>query len=261
MTKPQLVPLQLTATNPAKPLLVVGPGIGTGVEELWGPVAAHLETDFEVIGYDLPGHVAAPASTDTYSVKELADSVADIAQERAAGRDVSFAGVSISGGVAMELALHHPDTFKAVAVVCSAPKIGEPEAWDERAEIAAQNGTEVMIPFCRDGWFAPGFVAAQPEKAETLLGILRDADLDSYVAVCKALGTYDVRADLAEVTIPVLAINGAHDEVCPASGGAEIAAGVPQGKAVVFDNTAHLAPVEEPERTAAELREFFLATR
>ena len=261
MTKPKLVPLQLTATKPSKPLLIVGPGIGTGVEELWGPSVAHLETAFEVIGYDLPGHVAAPVSTEAYSVKELADSVAEIALERAAGRDVYFAGVSISGGVAMELALHYPQTFKAVAVICSAPKIGEPESWNERAETAAQNGTEVMIPFCRDGWFAPGFLDAQPVEAETLLGILRDADLDSYVALCKALGTYDVREELGQVTIPVLTINGAHDEVCPASGGAEIAAGVPQGKAVVFENTAHLAPIEEPERTAAELRNFFHTSR
>ncbi|MFC0582794.1 alpha/beta fold hydrolase [Micrococcoides hystricis] len=258
MTTPQLVPIQLNAANPDKPLLVVGPGIGTGVQELWDPTVAHLDADFEVIGYDLPGHVIAPTSTAPYSVKELADAVAKIAKQSAAGREVYFAGVSISGGVALELALHHPETFTAVAVVCSAAKIGEPEAWEERAEIAAQNGTEVMIPFCRDGWFAPGFHEAQPAKADTLLGILRDADLDSYVTVCRALGTYDMRADLPKITLPVLAINGAHDEVCPPSGGEVIAAGVPQGKALVFENTAHLAPVEEPMRTADELRTFFL---
>ena len=47
--------------------------------------------------------------------------------------------------------------------------------------------------------------------------------------------------------------------VCPPSEGATIAAGVPNGKAVTFDHTAHLAPVEDPERTATELRNFFLA--
>lgn len=259
MTKPHLIPLQLSAANPDKPLLVVGPGIGTGVEELWRPTLAHLEDDFEVIGYDLPGHVAAPPVTAGYSVRELAEAVADIAAKEAQGRKAFFAGVSISGGVGMELALHHPQTFSAVAVVCSAAKIGEPEAWEERAEIAAANGTEVMVPFCRDGWFAPGFGQAQTHKVTKLLDILRAADLSSYVAVCKALGTYDVRADLHRVSIPVLTINGAHDEVCPPSGGALIAAGVPQGKAVVFESTAHLAPVEEPERTAAELRAFFAA--
>ena len=116
-----------------------------------------------------------------------------------------------------------------------------------------------MVPFCREGWFAPGFIDENPTQAEALLNNLREADLASYVTICRALGTYDVREDLATVTIPVLTINGAHDQVCPPSEGATIAAGVPNGKAVTFSHTAHLAPVEDPERTATELRNFFLA--
>lgn len=258
MAAPTLRQQHLTDPAPDKPLLLVGPGIGTGVRELWQSTAQILAADFEVIGYDLPGHAGAPAHEDLYSVVELADGAAALVADQPADRKDFFAGVSISGGVAMELALQHADRFAAVAVVCSAPKIGEPEAWDERAQVAAENGTEVMVPFCRTGWFAPGFIDREPAQAKALLENLRQTDLDSYVTVCRALGTYDVRAELSSVTIPVLAINGAHDEVCPPSEGSAIAAGVPHGIAVVFENVAHLAPVEDPERTAAELRAFFL---
>lgn len=259
MVAPTLTTRRLTEPAPNKPLLLVGPGIGTGVHELWNTTAQQLADDFEVIGYNLPGHAGAPAHTDAYTVAELADAAAALVADQPAERSVYFAGVSISGGVAMELALHHPERFAAVAVVCSAPKIGEPEAWEERAQAAAANGTEIMVPFCREGWFAPGFIDENPTQAEALLNNLREADLASYVTICRALGTYDVREDLATVTIPVLTINSAHDQVCPPSEGATIAAGVPNGKAVTFSHTAHLAPVEDPERTATELRNFFLA--
>lgn len=259
MVAPNLRTHRLTDPAANKPLLLVGPGIGTGVQELWNTTAQHLASDFEVIGYNLPGHAGAPTHTDPYSVKELADAAAALVADQPTERSIFFAGVSISGGVAMELALHHPERFAAVAVVCSAPKIGEPEAWEERAQAAAANGTEIMVPFCREGWFAPGFIDENPAQAEALLDNLRQADLVSYVTICRALGTYDVRDDLATITIPVLTINGAHDHVCPPSEGATIAAGVPHGKAVTFNHTAHLAPVEDPERTASELRTFFLA--
>ena len=56
MTAPNIVAIQLTEADQTKPLLLVGPGLGTGVEALWTLCANELAADFEVIGYDLPGH-------------------------------------------------------------------------------------------------------------------------------------------------------------------------------------------------------------
>lgn len=55
-----LVKMSWLAYGPGRPLLVVGPSLGTSVERIWGAVVARLE-GWNVIGWDLPGHGASPA--------------------------------------------------------------------------------------------------------------------------------------------------------------------------------------------------------
>ncbi|MDQ1630916.1 MAG: 3-oxoadipate enol-lactonase / 4-carboxymuconolactone decarboxylase, partial [Frankiaceae bacterium] len=37
-----------------RPLLVLGPSLGTSAEALWGDCAAALEDEFEILAWDLP---------------------------------------------------------------------------------------------------------------------------------------------------------------------------------------------------------------
>ncbi len=259
MSAPKIVAVQLTEADEAKPLLLVGPGLGTGVEALWQLAADELAEDFEVIGYDLPGHVHSPASTEPFTLAELADSAAAIIADHAtAGRRVFFAGVSVSGGVALELALKHGDKFEAVAPICSAAKLGTPEAWKERAELVAKAGTPTMVTGSAQRWFAPGFIENHPERTTNLLHTLQNADRFAYAHVCGGLANYDVRDQLDQIKIPVLAIGGAVDPVCPPTDIEFIAENVANGTAVILQDVAHQAPLEKPEETAEALRQFFL---
>src|SRR3954449_8698466 len=42
--------------RPDLPLLVLGPSLGTSAATLWSAAAVHLARDFQVVGWDLPGH-------------------------------------------------------------------------------------------------------------------------------------------------------------------------------------------------------------
>ena len=72
MSVPTVVTTPLTASDPGRPLLVVGPSLGT-TTALRQPVAALL--DVEVLGVDLPGHGASPVPDAPYTVPELAEAV------------------------------------------------------------------------------------------------------------------------------------------------------------------------------------------
>lgn len=259
MSAPNIVAVQLTEADENKPLLLVGPGLGTGVEALWQLCADELADDFEVIGYDLPGHGRSPASTEEFSLAELGDSAAAIIADRAAaGRQVFFAGVSVSGAVALELALKHGEKCAAVAPICSAAKLGTPEAWQERAELVAKAGTPTMVTGSAQRWFAPGFIEKHPERTTNLLHTLQNADRFAYAHICHGLAGYDVRERLGQISIPVLAMGGAVDPVCPPEDIEYIVNNVPNGTAVILEDVAHQAPLEKPEETAAALREHFL---
>jgi alpha-beta hydrolase superfamily lysophospholipase len=102
---PELTFSRLTGDQTADQVLVVGPSLGTSVAALWTRCASYLESHFEVLGWDLPGHGRSRAATAEFSMADLASSVREGADEVAEARPVWYAGVSLGGAVGLRLAL------------------------------------------------------------------------------------------------------------------------------------------------------------
>ena len=252
MTVPVLTAVTLVAA-PGRPVLVVGPSLGTSAETLWSRCAARLGGRFHVIGWDLPGHGRSPAPAASFTVAELAVAV------RALLGDTPFryAGDSVGGAVGLHLLLDAPEQIPGAALICTGAQIGEPAGWHDRAATVRAAGTSAMVEGSAQRWFAPGFLAREPAAGSALLHALRDADAEGYALTCEALAAFDVRKRLGEITTPVLAVAGAHDVATPPAKLAEIAAGVRAGRLVTLDDVAHLAPAERPDVVAALLLEEF----
>ena len=69
------------------------------------------------------------------------------------------------------------------------------------------------------------------------------------------LAGWDVTPRLSEITVPALVCCGRYDEATPLLA-ETIAAALPDAELVVFEESAHVAPVEEPERYLATVRAF-----
>lgn len=262
MTRPTLTATVLSERLGA-PTLVLGPSLGTSVLALWSPAIPALAEHFTLIGWDLPGHGASAPSAEPFTMSELADAVAGVVRDQRAlgaiawGAPVYYAGVSIAGAVGLHLGLQAPDLFAGLAIVCSAARLGEPDAWHERAALVASAGTPTMVIGSAQRWFAPGFIESNPDVSAALLHSLQDADRHAYAHACGALAEYDVRDRLHEILTPVIAIAGELDSVCPPERAEEVAAGVATGSWAVVSGVAHQAPAESPAETAALLVEAF----
>ena len=228
------------------PLLVLGPSLGTSAEALWSACAAHLVGRFHVVGWELPGHGRDRGVPGTVTIGSLAAGVLE-----AVPGPFVYAGCSVGGAVGLQLLLDAPGRVRAAVLVCTGARIGTEESWTERAEQVRASGTPSLVSASAGRWFAPGFLEREPARGSALLHALSDADDAGYAAVCGALAAYDVRERLGEVTAPVLAVAGAHDQATPVADLAEIADGVRHGRLVVLDDASHLAPAERPERVAA----------
>jgi 3-oxoadipate enol-lactonase len=234
------------------PTLVLGPSLGTSTI-LWEAAAPVLCERYRLLAWDLPGHGSAPAAEQSFTVADLADAVA-------ASIDGPFfyAGVSLGGATGLELLLRHREQVRAAAIIASGARIGDPAAWLARAvTVRAESTSSIIVPSAQR-WFAPGSVAAHPELTGRLLHALQNADDESYALCCEALATYDVRSRLAEISTPVLALQGREDAVTPVEKAVEIARGVARGEIAVIDDAAHLPPAEQPVATAEALLGFFL---
>ena len=253
MTVPTLTGTRL-AGEPGKPLLVLGPSLGTSVDALWGPVAQRLGDVFHVVGWDLPGHGRSPAPDGPFTVAELAEAVRRLVDGLGDG-PFAYAGDSVGGAVGQQLLLDMPGGVTAAVLVCTGARIGEPEGWHERATTVRTSGTPVMVASSAQRWFADGFLDRDSERAAALLRSLQDADSEGYALTCEALAGFDVRDRLAEVTARVLVVAGAEDVPTPPELGAALAAGVKAGRLVVLPGVGHLAPAESPDVVAALVRE------
>jgi 3-oxoadipate enol-lactonase len=253
MTVPRLAGVTVGGSGPA---LVLGQSLGTSTI-LWERATPLLTPHFTVLSVDLPGHGESPPATEPFTVAELADAVVATATDAGIER-FTYAGVSLGGQVALEVALRHPDRVDGVAIICSAARIGTEEAWRDRAAMVRVQGTGALVAASAERWFAPGFIEAQPEAAGALLRSLAFADAESYALCCEALATSDIRPRLAEITVPLLALWGALDPVISPEQARSVAEAAPRGIGIEVARAAHLAPVEDPEAVAAALIDTFL---
>lgn len=234
---PELALTQLAGDDTSARVLVVGPSLGTGVADLWQSCAVLLPSDWQVVGWDLPGHGSSRPTAAAFSIDDLAAAVRDGAARVAAGRPVAYAGVSLGGAVGFALAAD-PGPFGAVVALASAPVIGTPEGWHDRAAFVRKAGTSAMVAGSSERWFAPGFLDRSPSAGGALLMALREVDDESYALACEALAGYDARSRPA--VVPLLVAGGSADTVV-----------TPDQVDVVLDGVGHLPPIEDPAGTAA----------
>jgi 3-oxoadipate enol-lactonase/4-carboxymuconolactone decarboxylase len=258
---PQLTAVRLNGVaRPELPLLVVGASLGTSVTALWSKAAALLQDDFDVVGWDLPGHGSSAPATEPFDIEDLARGVlriADDAQRARAtvGEQFFYAGDSVGAAVGLQLLLDTPDRVAAAAVLCSGARIGEPTGWDERVETLRASGIQAMVEAAPGRWFGRGFTDREPATAATLLDALAATDEDSYALVCEALARFDVRSRLSEIATRLLAVAGSDDQTTPPATLRAVAEGVVNGRLVVLDGVGHLAPAESPDVVARLIRE------
>jgi 3-oxoadipate enol-lactonase/4-carboxymuconolactone decarboxylase len=226
----------------AGPTLLLGPSLGTSARNLWAESAALLSDRFHVLAWELPGQGTSAPAAD-FTIADLAAAVLDLVDG-----SFAYAGVSLGGAVGLQLLLDAPERVTAATLLSTGARIGVPAMWQERAARVRREGMGWLVDETPARWFAPAHRGSEAAKA--LLDDLAGADRDSYVAACEALGAFDVRARLAQIERPVLAVAGAHDPVTPPASLRHLADGVRFGRLAIVEDAAHQIPAEAPGAVA-----------
>jgi len=259
VTSLRLSASQLSAPAEAgvlKPLVVLGPSLGTPAVALWSACAAHLADRFHLVAWDLPGHgythEPAPGGFD---MADLAAAVLDVVDRVQTERGepsgpFAYVGDSTGGAVGLQLLLDAPGRVGAAVLMCTSAEFAAMPGWDDRARTVRASGTPAIVELSAKRWFGPGFLDHHGDQGAALLESLRGVDDEGYAQVCDAISRFDVRDRLAEIASPVLAVAGSDDVATPPEHLEQIAHGVARGRLVVLDGVGHLAPAEEPSVVA-----------
>ena len=97
-----------------EPLLVLHGGLGS--IDLFGPSPALLAAGRQVIAVDLHGHGRTPLGDRPISLVDMGDDMA-VLLERLGYARVDALGYSMGGGVALRLAVQHPELVRRLALV------------------------------------------------------------------------------------------------------------------------------------------------
>lgn len=234
------------------PVYIFGSALGSN-HNIWNGALEFFEGRFSVIRFDLPGHGVTPSADASFTMDELADGVIEMATRFGVDR-FRFAGVSISGGLALVLARRYPNRVELAGVVCSAATFGGiASGFLERAASVRAEGMGFVTPNIAARWFAPSFIERNPDAVQRIVDMVGSCDPEGYAKCCEALATYDETAHLGEIDVPVIVVSGELDPASPTEAGAVVAHGVLNGRQVVIMNASHLAVVENPLNVAAPL--------
>jgi 3-oxoadipate enol-lactonase/4-carboxymuconolactone decarboxylase len=236
----------------APALLLIHP-IGAELE-VWNPVLPWLRSRFRVVRYDLRGHGRTPARPGPYTVASLADdaiALLDALQiERAA-----VCGTSLGGMIGLWLAVHAKQRVSKLALLCTSAHLGAPEAWRERAAEVRRSGPQAVAAASVARWFTPEFAAKHPDLVQQMRNMVARTTPEGYAACCEAIASWDIRDQLAKIEANTWILAGGADLSTPPSRAYALGAAIPKARVTVFEQAAHLALAEQPERVAHWLLE------
>ena len=227
--------------RPIEPLVLLPGMLGDGT--VWDAVAAELcdvaAPQFHRIDLDA-------------SVPEMAESVLAVAPQRFA-----LAGHSLGAIVALEIIRRAPERVTRLALVNASGRGPSPEqlaAWSaqldridagEFDEVAAQLARLTLPAARRDD-------AVLVTAGERMARAVGPAGLRRQLRAQLARTPY--LDAVASITVPVLIVSGALDEVCPPQLQTELLTHCPDANHVTLENAGHMSPLEDPHGLAASLR-------
>jgi proline-specific peptidase len=267
------------AAAPGRPLLCLhgGPGVPHDYLE---PLA-DLADDRPVVFYDQLGcgRSAGPGDPALWTVDRA---VREVAAVRAAlGLDeVHLFGNSWGGWLAMEYLLRGAPPPRTVTISSAPASVAE---WiEDAAKLRAELPADVRADLDRHeehGWLScPEYAAAVAQYyrrhvcrtvpwpacversfAGTNAGIYGAMwGASEFGPVTGVLRDFDVRGRLGAIAVPALVTAGRHDEARPERMRA-VAAELPDAELAIFDNSSHMAFVEERAAYTGRLRAFLRA--
>jgi pimeloyl-ACP methyl ester carboxylesterase len=227
-----------------------------------------LKARFEAAGYRvvtpvLPFHdrdptLPPPPGLGAVTIEDYAGFlVAEI--ERIAG-PVILVGHSMGGMLALELAATAPTRCHSLTLIGSSAMFGSADGSFQRAFLAERLGPLDAGQRLAD--LAPALVAdlCLPTTAPDLIAACVEAmariDEAAYRAALACLVTFDRRAALAGLTMPVLCLAGEHDRQAPPQGVERMAGKIPGARFLTIRNAAHLMTLEAPEAVTQALGDF-----
>ena len=238
-------------------------GIGGGAKSFAPQIASFASAGYQPVALDLPGY-GDRMPVETMSFDALAEDV-EFAIARSALEKPVLVGHSMGGMVVQTMLRRRPDGYAAAVLSCTSPAFGNPAGDFQKKFVASRlaplDAGRTMADTAPNA--ADSVMGPHPDPAGRVLFIEQYALVPAatYRAAVKCLVSFDERANLPAIKIPVLCLGAEHDRNAPASMVEKMASKVPGAQYVCFKGLGHMPNLEAPAAFDAAIFKFLKSIR
>ena len=236
-------------------------GIG-GSGRMFAPqVASFASAGYYPVALDLPGY-GDRTPVEAMSFEALAEDVEFTITQNALEKPVLL-GNSMGGMVVQTMLRRRPDDYRAAVLSCTSPAFGNPAGDFQKKFVADRlaplEAGRTMADIAPEA--AAGMMGPNPDPAGRALFIEQYALTPeaTYRAAVQCLVTFDERANLPEIKVPVLCLAAEHDRNAPPPVLEKMAAKIPGARYVCLPGFGHMPNLEAPQAFDATIFNFLNA--
>lgn len=217
---------------------------------------------FRTIALDFRDVGDSDLASEPYTLDDLADEAVDVLLALGVPR-AHVLGISMGGGVALHLALRHPERVEKLVVIATPPGgkaqvpispemmvlLGQPDLQLEIGERMRRTYAKVA---------APGYFESHPEDGERLAenARYRPQSQEAYRRQLQAVMTHDVGGQLERIHAPTLVVQGELDPLVAPANAQYLAQHIPGARLLLYPNTGHLVHIEQAEELNRDVLAF-----
>ena len=217
-----------------------------GSNVLWHGQVDALSDRANTIALDLPGR-GLSAGPGMRAIPEYARAVLDFVAAIEAPRPIPC-GLSLGGGIALQLLLDHPERFAAGILIGTGARL--------RVMPAILEGIERDY----EAHLAGMDIAASPRTDRELLRPIKESNARCSAEVALgdflACDAFDVMERLGEIEVPVLVVCGEDDRLTPPKYADFLEKSIRNARRARVADAGHLAPAEKPAEVNRAIVDF-----
>lgn len=233
-------------------------------KDVWVRFARHFTEDYRVVIIDLPGHGESPFDPGLkYDTTTQAERILKV-METLGIHKAHLIGNSMGGFIAARLAHDHPERVQSATLIDAAGVISPLPSDMDKMVAKGRNPFEISS---QEEFRS--FYAMTMAKAPWVPGVTLDYIGERYIAQKQQLARIFqdfhrvnmLDKQLKEIRTPVLVMWGALDQLVHVSAADVWTNGIPGAKRVIYPDLGHMPMVEDPSRSAKDVRKFIEESR
>jgi pimeloyl-ACP methyl ester carboxylesterase len=221
--------------------------------EFWEQQTYHFAESHQVVAYDLRGHGESDKPPHGHEFNRFVQDLETLLKYLGLSK-VSIVCHAVGGYVGILYALRNPKLLSKLVLVSSGARfLGADEErggfsnefWTDYREGLAHDKINATVKLIKEMFYYrdPG-----PETRQIVLNIMMQWPLYALKLMGQDAEKINFEGRLHEIQAPTLVIHGRHDRKQRFSGASFLSSKLPNGRLCVFEESAHLPPLEEVER-------------